>query len=223
MAIDLYYTLLGAPSRAVIMTAKMVGVELNLKMVDVMAGDHLKPDFLKLNPQHKVPVLVDQGFVLTESRAICAYLVQKYASHDQLYPKHPQLRAAVDEQLYFDVDVFYSTFANYYYPVVFKGESQLNAEKEKLMKNAHKLLDSFLENKNFVAGNKLTIADISMLAGATSMEAAVDGLFEDYPNIKRWIELCKTKIDCYAELLNQVGADIFGQLCKNQLAKLDRH
>ena len=114
MAIDLYYTLLGAPSRAVIMTAKMVGVKLNLKMVDVMAGDHLKPDFLKLNPQHKVPVLVDQGFVLTESRAICAYLVQTYASHDQLYPKHPQLRAAVDEQLYFDVDVFYSTFANYY-------------------------------------------------------------------------------------------------------------
>ena len=114
MSIDLYYTPLGAPSRAVMMTAKMVGVKLNLKTVDLMAGEHLKPEFLKLNPQHTVPVLDDRGFVLTESRAICAYLVQKYGSHDGLYPKLPKLRAAVDERLYFDLSVFYHTFANYY-------------------------------------------------------------------------------------------------------------
>jgi len=223
MSIDLYYTPLGAPSRAVMMTAKMVGVKLNLKTVDLMAGEHLKPEFLKLNPQHTVPVLDDRGFVLTESRAICAYLVQKYGSHDGLYPKLPKLRAAVDERLYFDLSVFYHTFANYYYPVVFRGESQLSAEKEEEMKNAHKLLDFFLENKDYVAGGEaLTIADISMLASATSMEAAVDNLFDEYPNIKRWIQLCKTKIDNYVDL-NQIGADIFGQLCKCQLVKLNQN
>jgi len=114
MSVDLYYTFLGAPSRAVIMTAKMIGVELNLKMVDVMAGDQLKPDFLKLNPLHQVPVLDDNGFLLTESRVICTYLVQKYASHDGLYPKSARLRAAVDERLYFDLGIFYRTFAEYY-------------------------------------------------------------------------------------------------------------
>jgi len=201
------------------MTAKMIGVELNLKMVDVMAGDQLKPDFLKLNPLHQVPVLDDNGFLLTESRVICTYLVQKYASHDGLYPKSARLRAAVDERLYFDLGIFYRTFAEYYYPVVFRGQSQLDPSKGEEMKRAHKLLDSFLENKDFVAGPSLTIADISMLASATSMEAVVDGIFDDYPNIQRWIQVCKTKIDGYHDL-NQVGADIFGQICKSKLAKL---
>ena len=53
MPIDLYYTLGSAPCRSVMMTAKMVGVELNLKEVNLMAGEQMKPEFLAINPQHK--------------------------------------------------------------------------------------------------------------------------------------------------------------------------
>lgn len=77
MPIDLYYMSLSAPCRAVLLTAKMVGVELNLKTVNLMGGEQMKPEFLKINPQHTVPTLDDSGFVLTESRAICAYLANK--------------------------------------------------------------------------------------------------------------------------------------------------
>ena len=96
------------------MTAKMAGVELNLKRIDILAGEHLQPAFMQMNPQHTVPLLNDNGFILTESRAICAYLVQKYSRNHHLLPKIPKLRAAVDERLYFDIGVFYSTFASYY-------------------------------------------------------------------------------------------------------------
>ena len=81
MPIDLYYMSLSAPCRAVIMTAKLAGVELNLKIVNLMTGEQMKPEFLKLNPQHTVPTLDDNGFIITESRAICAYLVNKVTKH----------------------------------------------------------------------------------------------------------------------------------------------
>lgn len=77
MPIDLYYMSLSAPCRAVLLTAKMVGVEVNLKTVNLMEGEQMKPEFIKINPQHTVPCLEDSEFVLTESRAICAYLANK--------------------------------------------------------------------------------------------------------------------------------------------------
>ena len=51
-SIDFYYFAGSAPCRAVLMTAKMVGVELNLKEVNLMAGEQMKPEFLKMNPRH---------------------------------------------------------------------------------------------------------------------------------------------------------------------------
>ncbi len=85
MTTDLYYMSLSAPCRAVILTAKMAGVELNLKTLDLFAEEHLKPEFIKINPQHTVPTLDDNGFVVTESRAICAYLVNKVTTFKLLF------------------------------------------------------------------------------------------------------------------------------------------
>lgn len=49
MGLDFYYIPGSAPCRAVLMTAKAVGVELNLKLTNLMAGEHLTPEFLKVN------------------------------------------------------------------------------------------------------------------------------------------------------------------------------
>lgn len=114
MPIDFYYTEGSAPCRSVWMTAKMVGVELNLKEVNLQTGEHLKPEFVAINPQHNVPTIVDDGFTMNESRAICAYLVNKYGKDDKLYPKDPQQRAVVDQRMYFDMGVFYYRFGEVY-------------------------------------------------------------------------------------------------------------
>lgn len=76
--VDFYYLPGSSPCRSVIMAAKAVGVELNKKLLNLQAGEHLKPEFLKINPQHTIPTLVDNGFALWESRAILVYLVEKY-------------------------------------------------------------------------------------------------------------------------------------------------
>jgi glutathione S-transferase len=49
MTIDFYYLPASAPCRTVLLAAKALDVDLNLKLTNLMTGDHLKPEFLKVN------------------------------------------------------------------------------------------------------------------------------------------------------------------------------
>ena len=50
-SIDLYYMPLSAPCRSIMMLAKALDVHLNLKLTDLMKGEHMRPEYLKMNPQ----------------------------------------------------------------------------------------------------------------------------------------------------------------------------
>lgn len=113
MTIDLYYMAASSPCRAVLLTAKMVGADLTLKHIDLLKGEQMKPEFIAINPKHTVPFIDDNGFRMSESRAICAYLANKYSKSDKLYPKNPKARAIVDQRLYFDVGL-YEAFSKLY-------------------------------------------------------------------------------------------------------------
>ncbi|XP_058813009.1 glutathione S-transferase 1 isoform X2 [Topomyia yanbarensis] len=184
---DFYYLPGSAPCRAVQMTAAAVGVELNLKLTDLMAGEHLKPEFLKINPQHTIPTLVDNGVTLWESRVIMCYLVEKYGKKDDpLHPKDPQKRALVNQRLYFDLGTLYQPFAEYFFPQVFAKQPP-NADKLKEMLEALELLDKFLDGAKYVAGDSLTIADLSILTTVSSYEVAKVDLSK-YSNVVSWYE-----------------------------------
>ncbi|SPP80474.1 glutathione S-transferase D4-like isoform X1 [Drosophila guanche] len=182
--LDLYYMPSPGASRAVIMTAKAVGVDLNKKVVDVMAREHLKPEFIKINPQHTIPTLVDNGFVLWESRAILIYLVEKYGKDDSLYPKDPQKRALVNQRLFFDLATLYDGFSSSYYKFLHTGKFG-PPEAFKKLETAFELLNTFLEGQVYVAGSQLTIADISILSTISTVEV-VDFDLKKYPNVAKW-------------------------------------
>lgn len=63
----------------VIWMLEEVGVPYRLEHVDLQAGAHRAPDLLALNPMGKLPILVDDGAVITESAAIGLYLADRYA------------------------------------------------------------------------------------------------------------------------------------------------
>lgn len=194
---DFYYLPLSAPCRSVLMTAKALAIELNKKLLDLMAGEHLKPEFIKINPQHTIPTLVDGDFAIWESRAIMTYLVEKYGKDDSLYPKCPQKRAVVNQRLYFDMGTLYTAFANYYYPQVMKN---LPADPEMFtkMEVAFDFLNTFLEGHEYAAGDSLTVADFALLATVSTYDVAGFD-FSKYANVKRWYEHCKTTAPGFEE------------------------
>ena len=57
---------------------KELGVEHEQVVVDFLAGENDTPEFQAINPMRKIPTLVDDGVVITEAAAICAYLADKY-------------------------------------------------------------------------------------------------------------------------------------------------
>lgn len=79
-----------------------------MKIVNLLEKEQLRPDFVKINPQHCVPTLVDDSFVLWESRAIAQYLVESKAAGSSLYPADVKERARINQRLYFDLGTLYA-------------------------------------------------------------------------------------------------------------------
>jgi glutathione S-transferase len=65
------------------------------KVMSFSAGDLKKPEFLAINPRHKVPAIVDDGFALYESQAILEYLEERHPARPSLFPGDLRQRALV--------------------------------------------------------------------------------------------------------------------------------
>lgn len=89
-----FYYLSGSPfSWKVWLALEHKRLDYELKILSADAGDLKSPPFLALNPRGKVPVIVDNGYVLTESSAIIEYLEERYAaSGAPLWPADSQAR-----------------------------------------------------------------------------------------------------------------------------------
>ena len=61
-----------------------------------------------MNPQHTIPTMKEGDFVMSESKAIAAYVASKYDKSGRLYPKDPEVRGRVDHRVYFHEGTFYS-------------------------------------------------------------------------------------------------------------------
>ncbi len=89
------------------MTLDILDVDYEYKEVDFEAGEHLSPDYVKMNPMHNVPFLVVDGdsFSLNESSACMTYLVEQFGGESHfLYPLDRfQAKNVINQRLYFFV------------------------------------------------------------------------------------------------------------------------
>ena len=191
----LYYHPASTTSRIVMMFAAEEGIALDYQVVDLMTGEHLKPEYKAINPNCLVPVLDDDGFVLTESSAIVRYLAGKVGS--DAYPLNLMARARVDEAMGW----FYS---NYYkdlgyglvYPQVFPHHKRPTEEAQAgtvdwgKQKAQHwlEILDQDLigPSRKFLCGERITLADY-VGAEMVTLGELVHCEYRGYPNVRRWI------------------------------------
>jgi glutathione S-transferase len=90
----------------------------------------------QLNPQRELPVIDDDGFLLSEHVTIMQYICDKFAPNSPLYPKDPQQRAIVNHRLVFNTTFFYSAVSAHIvgpmffdYPQTEKGAMRLNTSR----------------------------------------------------------------------------------------------
>src|SRR5688572_20069400 len=90
----LYYHPLSGHAHRVRLFLSLIGVAHELVQVDLMAGAHKAPAFLQMNRFGQVPVLDDDGVIVSDSNAILVYLAKKHRRGDWL-PETPESAAAV--------------------------------------------------------------------------------------------------------------------------------
>jgi len=212
--VDIYYDIVSAPCRAVLLTAEAMGLKINKKVVDLMKGEQHKPEFLAINPQHCVPTLKDDDLILWESRPICTYLVSQYGKNDSLYPKDPKKRAEVDRFLYFDMGTLYTRWGKFMYPPLFGGATPDHSLLEPV-REACGWMDNWLQGKNYFTGSNYTVADLSLIASVSTMiEAGFD--ISQWKNLSAWVERCRNNLPGYEEA-NHIGAAKIGGFAKPKL------
>nr|XP_036226002.1 glutathione S-transferase 1 isoform X1 [Bactrocera oleae] len=211
----LYYSARSPPSRAVLLTAAAIGLELDLRPTNLKQREHLTPEFLKLNPQHTIPVLDDNGTVVTDSHVISAYLVDKYSPDETLYPKDPLKRREVDARLYYDAGHLFPRARLMVEPIIYFGADKIGEEKITYMQLAYDGLEKCLTNAPYLCGEHLTIADLCAVASVSSavLFAPIDE--EKFPQLAAWLK--RMSLLPYYKKSNQEGADLLGSFVKEQM------
>ncbi|HET9445902.1 MAG TPA: glutathione S-transferase family protein, partial [Steroidobacteraceae bacterium] len=137
-----------------------LGVDFEPVSVNLFGGEASKPEFLKLNPAAKIPVLVDGDLVLTESAAIVLYLAEKYR---RFLPTDPRGRAEVNRWLLFTVTELEQPLwriaknRNLYPP-----EQRLAADiplASQDFRRMAEVAEKHMQGRKYVVGEDVTVAD----------------------------------------------------------------
>lgn len=168
-----------------------LGLAYRLHGINLREGEQRAPDFLALNPNGKVPVLVDAGaaggrLVLTESASILVHLAE---TAGRLLPASGEARARVFEQLFFHASGLGPAFGQAGFFQRQAAEPQplaiqrFSAEAQRTLG----VLDRVLARHAFAAGDAFTIADIAHFGWLWRRGFAGVSL-EDAPHVARWFD-----------------------------------
>lgn len=153
-----------------------------------------------MNPEHTVPTLDDNGFIIWDSQAICAYLVDKYATDDKLYPKDLQLRAKCHQRLFFNTSSLTVRLRDIGIPIIFWGCAEIPESKVEYVVVAFEILEAFLATDPFLVGQNLTIADICVAVTVPFLGTYVPISTDKYPKITNWLKRVNQAIPFFDEM-----------------------
>jgi GST-like protein len=172
-----------------------LGVPYKVTPISLTNQEQKTPEFLRLNPNGKIPALVDDGFAVFESGAILLYLAEKFG---RFIPADVQGRSRAIQWVMWQVSglgpmMGQATVFNRYFP------EKLPSVIERYTRESRRLLgvlDGALEGRDYLAGD-YSIADIACFPWVRGHEWAgvtLDGL----PNIARWMEILARGLRCSA-------------------------
>jgi len=184
-AIKLYRHPLSGHAHRVELLLSLLKLPTELVFVDLANGAHKKPEFLAINAFGQVPVIDDNGTILSDSNAILVYLAKTYGKGAWL-AEEPLAAARI--QRWLSVAAGQLAYGPASARLITVFGAALNAED--VIARSHallKVMDSELAAAPFLAGNTATIADV---ANYTYIAHAPEGnvSLEAYPNVRAWLQ-----------------------------------
>ena len=164
--------------------------------IDILSGEQFDPAYLELNPNNKVPTIIDHDgpggkpVTIFESGAILLYLAEKTG---KLLPKSEFKRLEAIQWLFFQVSSMGPMLGKTHHFRTYAPEkieyaiNRYTKEAERL----YKILDNRLSDHDFLA-DEYSIADIATFTWVRPRKMQGQNL-DDYPNVKRWYDTIKVR------------------------------
>ncbi|KAL0860938.1 hypothetical protein ABMA27_009470 [Loxostege sticticalis] len=215
MGITLYGSNVSPPTRATMMLLDILGLSFDYREVNLLTREHYRPDYLSKNPLHTIPMIEDDDFRLVDSHVIMTYLVSKYGEEKtHLYPKELRAKSLVDEKLYFDASILFPRLRNVIYGIAL-GKSSVTELQLKDIEESYGFVNTYLEKTRYIAGDTLTVADLSCVATLSSLHAVVE-ISDKYVKLHQWWE--RLKGESWYQV-NVPGATTFGVFMNSLLRR----
>jgi glutathione S-transferase len=170
--------------------AEELGLPYEHLPIEIGAAGARAPEFAKLNPNGRLPFIVDDDFVLFESLAITLYLAKKYST-GTLYPSLLRGEALAWQWSFWAISEvdrgvnIWSLHAVRLPPA--ERDAGLREEALKVIAAPFKVLDAALTGKRYLLGDEFTVADLNV---AAVISRAIDMDLSALPNLKAWLVRC---------------------------------
>lgn len=170
-------------------------------------------EFASLNPAMQVPVLSEpDNIILADSTAICEYIEKRYEESEQMLGgslvEGAEIRRIVS---WFDIKMFSEVTKYLINEKVVRFMTKNGAPKSEVIRAAKVNLKPHLEyieyltrENRYLAGNKITLADISAASHISSLDYLGEVMWSEYPKLKEWYVLIKSRPSFRAILADKV-------------------
>ena len=170
--------------------ANELGLDYEHLPIEIGAGGARSPEFLAINPNGRLPFIVDSGFVLFESLAITLYLAKKHSNGKLYFGTLEGEASAWQWSLWAVTEVdrgvnIWSLHAVRLPPA--ERDAIKRNEALKVLVAPFKVLDAAVAKQKYLLGNDFTVADLNV---AAVISRAVDMDLSAIPNLKAWLTRC---------------------------------
>lgn len=140
-----------------------LNADFELIMVDRKNKEQKSAGYLALNPTGRIPTLIDDGFAIFESPAICIHLAEAHPSSNLIPPIGDKKRAFFFQWMMYLTNTLQAELMVYFYPQRHTTEAKnvpniIDAQESRIT-DIFKLLDHELENKEFLVGETISVCD----------------------------------------------------------------
>jgi GSH-dependent disulfide-bond oxidoreductase len=190
--IKFYSFPLSPNGRRVHFALEEMGFPYEVQVLNLLAGEHKRSDFMAINPNGKVPAIVDDGFSLYESFAIVYYLAEK---SQKFLPKDASTRAKVMQWMFYLAAQVNDSFGLPWFQFALvpegKRDTKAIAAAQESAKGYLSVMEQALGANEYLTG-AFSIADISV-ASAINLHHGAQIDLSAFPKVKAWLDKVRAR------------------------------